>query len=171
MKHGDGIYYYSKTGHMYQGEWKFGERNGFGDYSVRKSASPSAAALQKEEEVVESVVDETIKMRLDAQKLKFVQPKGRDFPLASSMRKVYAGEWLHDQKCGTGIFFYENGDVYDGNWVRDQREGWGRMSYADGSVYEGEWHEEKRHGQGILLMGTHATPFSSSFNHDCRKWR
>lgn len=135
---------------MYQGEWKNDKRNGFGDYSVRQQEGGTSSGSKKH---VESVVDETIKMRLEDQKSKFAQPKGRDFPLASALRKVYAGEWLDDMKSGSGIYFYENGDVYDGSWSRNMKQGWGRMSYHDGSVYEGEWSEELRHGQGVLLLG------------------
>jgi hypothetical protein len=113
----------------------------FKDFSVRQKAGVNSKPAS-------TVVDETI----NVQKTKFVEPKGRDFPLASALRKVYAGEWQDDMKSGSGIYFYENGDVYDGTWSRNMKQGWGRLNYADGSVYEGEWNEENRHGQGILLM-------------------
>jgi hypothetical protein len=114
------------------------------DFSVRQKAST-------DEKHPESVVDDAIKVHVPSKQ--FIQPKGRDFPLASALRKVYAGEWQDDQKSGSGIYFYENGDIYDGAWAQNMKQGWGRLNYANGSVYEGEFNEEKRHGQGILLMG------------------
>lgn len=84
------------------------------------------------------------------QELKKKQSK-RDAGASSTLRKMYAGQWMADKRHGLGTCFYENGDVYHGSWETDMKEGWGQTQFADGSMYEGEWHLGKRHGQGILL--------------------
>jgi hypothetical protein len=38
--------------------------------------------------------------------------------------------------------------VYEGQWVKDQRHGTGRMTLSDGTVYEGEWQDDRLHGVG-----------------------
>ena len=67
-----------------------------------------------------------------------------------------AGGWADDQRCGSGKFYYVNGDVYDGEWSAHVRHGHGSYTYADtGSRYVGMWKNGQRDGQGELIHANH----------------
>lgn len=36
---------------------------------------------------------------------------------------IYEGYWEDDQRNGTGVYKYPNGDIYEGYWKNDKREG------------------------------------------------
>ncbi len=60
----------------------------------------------------------------------------------------YEGEWKDDVRNGNGKFFWEDGDWYDGDWVDDKRQGTGTIYWTDGSRYEGEWKDNLQDGTG-----------------------
>ncbi|KAG5457320.1 MAG: hypothetical protein BJ554DRAFT_2704 [Olpidium bornovanus] len=82
----------------------------------------------------------------------FATVKRRPSKTAYPLRKVYAGGWKGDKRCGFGTYYYADGSYYEGEWEDGVMKGWGTMHYSDGSRYDGEWFDEKRHGQGILLL-------------------
>ena len=72
---------------------------------------------------------------------------------------------MDDQRCGSGKFFYINGDVYDGEWKADKRHGHGTYTYADtGSRYVGSWRDGQRNGHGELIHANHK--FVGKFTDD-----
>ncbi|NXS92612.1 MORN3 protein, partial [Jacana jacana] len=73
-------------------------------------------------------------------------------PGTKEYKKVYAGWWKNDKKCGHGVTFYSGMERYEGEWSSGLRSGWGRMYYQDGSVYEGQWLEDRPGGQGMLRL-------------------
>jgi hypothetical protein len=156
--HGTGTLYYSvKTSgggrngkangderewYLYQGEFQNGKKTGFGTLSIK------------------------IRQELDSEKT------ANGIPPSSCLKKLYAGQWYNDRKCGQGIYFFDDG-VFDGNWVDDCREGWGKMTYGDGAMYIGEWFRDQRHGQGLLLCGKYlsfATCLSRLFSLLCHSF-
>ena len=67
-----------------------------------------------------------------------------------------AGSWTDDQRCGSGKFYYVNGDIYDGEWSAHVRHGLGSYTYADtGSRYVGRWKNGQRDGPGELIHANH----------------
>jgi radial spoke head protein 1 len=67
-----------------------------------------------------------------------------------------AGSWVDDQRCGSGKYYYVNGDIYDGEWQRHVRHGQGNYHYKEtGSKYVGTWKEGKRQGHGELIHANH----------------
>ena len=67
-----------------------------------------------------------------------------------------SGSWVDDQRCGSGKFYYVNGDVYDGEWKAHVRHGLGTYTYADtGSRYVGMWKNGRRDGHGELVHTNH----------------
>ncbi|OXB64125.1 hypothetical protein ASZ78_002055 [Callipepla squamata] len=73
-------------------------------------------------------------------------------PVSREYRKVYAGCWRNDRRCGYGTMFYSSGERYEGEWSSGLRSGWGRMCYRDGSIYEGQWVADRPDGQGMLRL-------------------
>ena len=78
----------------------------------------------------------------------------------------YRGEMRNGMRNGTGTLVYGDNtanqlDTYTGQWVDDQRSGTGKLTWKDGSVYEGQWKDDRVHGQGVytfpsgaILVGT-----------------
>jgi hypothetical protein len=144
-KTGNGSYFYSQSGAIYEGEWANDMRNGYGTFSIPfniASDSPTAKPVSD---------SKCTTKKTDAKKGASSNRKAAD-TADLKLRKVYAGEWVNDKREGKGTYFYDDGGWYDGMWSNDQKEGWGRMHYMDSSIYEGEWHREMRHGQGVLLL-------------------
>ena len=65
---------------------------------------------------------------------------------------TYDGEYVTDQKEGTGTLTYANGKVYKGQWKKNMYHGTGTLTYPSGIIecYTGEWQANRRHGNGIL---------------------
>lgn len=146
---GNGTYSYSRIGSVFEGEWEFDQRSGFGTLSEPHKA--------------EAVTRENSRDSKESCQSKMTMP------VVLKLRKVYAGQWRCDLRHGFGTFFYNDGSYFEGEWSDDMRQGWGKMHYLDGSVYVGQWYKEMRNGQGELLlrMFSPSRDFdSSSANHD-----
>lgn len=67
----------------------------------------------------------------------------------------YEGEYVDNEKYGSGACFFADGDIYDGQWCRDKQHGRGAMVHwspeAGVWVYEGEFCDGQRSGSGALL--------------------
>jgi len=65
-----------------------------------------------------------------------------------NIRKLYFGQWKHDQPSGKGILLGKNGDQYDGQFKNNLRYGFGVQIYANGDNYEGHWKDDVKSGKG-----------------------
>jgi len=91
---------------------------------------------------------------------------------------VYEGQWVNDQRQGSGKLIWHDGSQWEGNFLNDtpwngsgtmcmkdsqgftlrfegeytggKKNGFGKMQYPD-SVYEGQWVNDTCHGQGKLI--------------------
>ena len=73
-------------------------------------------------------------------------------------RQLYVGQKDElGQKCGKGVFIWEDGSKYSGYWKNDKANGRGRLIHNDGDVYEGEWLNDKAHGKGKYIHLNRAT--------------
>ena len=79
------------------------------------------------------------------------------------------GSWVDDQRCGTGKYYYINGDIYDGEWQNHVRHGQGVYYYSEtGTKYMGTWKEGKREGHGELIHANHK--YVGPFKEDRVSW-
>ena len=56
--------------------------------------------------------------------------------------------------------------AYDGDWVCDQRQGTGELTYKDGSVYSGGWQGDKRHGYGFMRFAITGDEVKGAWSDD-----
>ncbi|XP_026207240.1 radial spoke head 10 homolog B isoform X2 [Anabas testudineus] len=64
----------------------------------------------------------------------------------------YEGHWDQGKRHGKGTMYYNQDKTswYKGDWVKNNREGSGVRCYASGNIYSGEWKNNRRHGQGTM---------------------
>ena len=56
-----------------------------------------------------------------------------------------------NQRHGKGKYTYSDGSYYYGDWVKNKMVGSGVLYYEDGQVeYDGEWKEDAFEGRGLL---------------------
>ena len=67
-----------------------------------------------------------------------------------NFRGIYEGNWENDQRHGSGVMHYEDGDLYEGEWIEDKREGYGVMKFVDNLKYQGEFKGDALNGKGTL---------------------
>lgn len=77
----------------------------------------------------------------------------------------YSGGILNGGKEGEGTFIWNDGNKYIGSFVNNMKNGHGVYLFADGSVYEGDWVDGVRHGHGVFLFPT-GDVFEGSFEND-----
>ncbi|XP_028846916.1 alsin isoform X2 [Denticeps clupeoides] len=114
----------------YQGHWKEGRMHGFGTYRYASG------------DVYEGSFQEN-------------QRHGHGM-LSSGKRScsssVFVGHWQRDRKCGYGVHDdITRGEKYMGQWLDDQREGSGVVVTQLGLYYEGAFSSNKMMGPGLLL--------------------
>lgn len=76
---------------------------------------------------------------------------------------IYKGSMLDGKKHGRGQHTWANGDHYDGDWLDDQRTGTGTFTsvnnmhdkglyrWYSGDRYEGQWVKNKKHRFGTFI--------------------
>jgi len=70
---------------------------------------------------------------------------------------VYQGDYVMNQKTGSGHYVYGNGDCYVGDWNRDLKNGNGTYWYQGkklnkkGDCYSGNWRNGQKHGFGVYI--------------------
>jgi len=112
QRHGYGIYT-SVQGHRYEGEWFADQRHGIGTLTFATKSSDGKG-----------------------------EPKWAG---------TYQGEWHQNLKQGKGVFKYQNGDVYEGSWSKGMKHGAGIYTYSSGDRYEGMFKDNLLHGKGTLI--------------------
>ena len=51
---------------------------------------------------------------------------------------------------GIGSYTYLNGDKYEGEWVINEKHGTGKMNYIKEGEFFGRFENGKRHGEGVF---------------------
>lgn len=133
-----------KDGQSYQGQFKKGEKHGFGEVH-----SPDGSHFRG------NFVHDVIKG----------QGNYNNVPFGSN----YRGDWDNDEMSGKGVFEFLDGRKYEGDFERNDRHGQGVMSQLGinrGSswelsgqyitIYDGGWDENYQDGEGTytFLDGT-----------------
>ena len=71
--------------------------------------------------------------------------------LLSLSGTIYNGEFQSGMRHGFGVLIDKIlGDVYVGQFVNDNKEGSGRMHYGNGDQYVGSWLDDVRHGDASI---------------------
>lgn len=116
------------NGDFYEGDYKNGQRSGYGKYVFRKVKGKMRNACY---------MGHYVNNKKNGQGT-FMYPDGAK----------YEGSWKDDLRHGFGSYSYTNGDLYRGEWEHDRRHGQGTYTYAaSGMQYEGQWYEGKRSGK------------------------
>ncbi|XP_032864272.2 MORN repeat-containing protein 3 isoform X1 [Tyto alba] len=107
LKHGKGMQVWKHTGAIYSGDWKFGNRDGYGSYSIP-----------------DSVTKEYKKVYVGWWKNN--QKCGYGLMFYPSGER-YEGEWSRGLRSGWGRMYYQDGSIYEGQWLEDQPGGQGML--------------------------------------------
>ena len=62
----------------------------------------------------------------------------------------HEGIWRGNYCNGSGVRYFENGDIHIGEFKEGERNGFGICSFSNRSRYEGEWNNDKPNGFGIF---------------------
>jgi hypothetical protein len=150
------------NGDRYDGDWKAGERHGYGSQKYA-SGEPYAGQWENDEPME---IDKYVSPVPDPKQGRSKKPKwddGRVYQVIKDGNEQngkgvmtwpdgdrYDGEWLHGQRHGYGRLDRKNGETYQGNWARNQRNGHGVNLSTNGDEYDGAWVDDQRHGTGKL---------------------
>jgi len=115
-----------ENGDKFVGKWKFGNINGFGQYTWEGIGSYKGNWLDGKKHGYGTMI------WIDGSK--------------------YEGKWVLDEFSGYGTYYYNNGDVYKGEWKNGKKSGKGIFTWKSGNIYEGNWINGKRTGNGIMAM-------------------
>lgn len=115
-----------EDGNTFEGKWKFGNMNGFGQYTWKEIGSYKGNWLDGKKHGYGTMV------WIDGSK--------------------YDGKWALDEFNGYGTYYYNNGDVYKGEWKNGKKSGKGIFTWKSGNIYKGNWINGNRMGNGIMEM-------------------
>ena len=77
---------------------------------------------------------------------------------------VYEGEWMADERHGTGTMVYHAiGAVFEGCFQHGVRHGYGTLSYANGDSYSGAWEEDTKQGVGRFCWAQQKSVYEGQF--------
>ncbi|XP_057674076.1 MORN repeat-containing protein 3 [Corythoichthys intestinalis] len=128
-KHGKGTQVW-KSGNIYNGDWKAGNCDGYGTFSVLQRNTKTYAKKYCGE-------------------WKNGMKHGHGVYLYNSS-SVYEGQWNENHRSGWGRMLFNSGDIYEGEWKNDKEHGFGILHYANGNLYEGSWRYGAKDGNGKL---------------------
>jgi hypothetical protein len=131
---GKGSHVYTAARKVYDGDWRDGERDGYGVLSRLPAAG---AAAGKGAAVKEYAGNWRAGVR---------HGQGTNF---YANGEQYDGEWAGGRRHGWGHMRYADGSVYEGEWEDDVRCGRGLLVLAGGDRYEGAWAADAKDGPGI----------------------
>ena len=146
-REGYGLYYYS-DGNKYEGEFKNGNKEGYGIYYF------SNGDRYEGEFKNDSFNGNGIIISLHGDKFKGEYKNGKKEGYGIyyfSNGSKYEGEFKNGQIEGHGIIIFSNGNKYEGEFKNNTREGFGKFYYSNGDKYEGEFKNALFEGYGILI--------------------
>ncbi|EGW07464.1 MORN repeat-containing protein 3 [Cricetulus griseus] len=184
---GKGTQVWKKSGAIYEGDWKFGKRDGYGTFS---RPDPETGKYRRE------YSGWWKGDKKSGYGIQFFGPKD-----------YYEGEWCGNQRCGWGRMYYSNGQIYEGQWRNDKPEGEGMLrlmpndllahpceqlgllrpskivlpaslaqhpcfpvlSQENGNRYEGSWERGMKNGHGRFFHLDHGQLFEGFWVDDVAK--
>lgn len=147
LRDGQGSYSFPGGLFRYAGEWKQGEMNGHGVFSIGDSVY--------EGEFQNGEIEGTgLRRWPDGSSYSGQFHRGEmhgEGVFLSSSGEKYDGQWRANQRCGTGELIYATGDVFTGEFANHKPHGHGRLVFArSGDAYDGEWQNGEMNGAGVL---------------------
>mmetsp|Transcript_65502 Transcript_65502/g.75343 ORF Transcript_65502/g.75343 Transcript_65502/m.75343 type:complete len:282 (+) Transcript_65502:132-977(+) len=160
--HGSGIFKNFNTGDTYEGEFRAGLREGFGEFTC--SQGQYIGEWRKDHisgrgRFNYASGDVYIGVFKNGKK----HGRGK-LVLADGLE--YEGEFEHDEFQGEGTLQTPEGDIYKGNFVNGLIQGKGKKTFKDGTTYDGDWKQNKRCGQGKQFFASDQTTYEGSWKAD-----
>lgn len=125
LRHGEGTYTWN-SGSFYSGDWKEGEKHGYGKDVLFKNGKYHS-----------EYTGEFYKNQLHGHGV-----------LKLANGDIYDGDYEDGKAHGTGKITYGNGQTYEGSFRNDKINGLGTYIWPNGEKYVGELKDGKRHGSG-----------------------
>jgi hypothetical protein len=123
MRHGKGKHTF--RGELYDGEWKWDKRHGWGKLTTTEGTVISGEWKEDHEHGFITIVD-------------------RKGPI------VDEGEFRNGKRQGLGRQIFESGDMYDGGWCEGKLDDRGVYYFANGDKLYGMWKKGIYHGVGVF---------------------
>lgn len=154
-RQGPGVYRQSKTGSVYDGDWKDNMRHGVGVLTFASGLEYSGEffndAIHGQGTV--TLIDSSVYTGSFFNGLFH----GKGTLEESATKSVYTGEFSNGVRDGEGEEGYRDGTKYKGECRNGKRQGFGTFFDAEGNaLYEGNWYEDAWHGKGTLFHHKHA---------------
>ncbi len=112
----------------------------------------------------------TILTKLDVQPVPFcvinIKRHGEGKCTYTDSGEVYVGQFVNDQKEGTGICIGRTGCTYRGEYLADQYHGTGTLRWPDGSEYSGHWRNGQKCGPYGRLAVTNGDVIECAWHND-----
>ena len=157
LRHGFGKFESPNEGINYEGNWKFGLKNGNG---IMKKKGSTYDGNWKD-----GFIDGKGKLTWKSGNIykgDFKKGKidGDGYMIWYSENKKYSGHWENNIQSGYGVqIWYENKgehkylfNRYIGEWKNGKRNGYGIFYYSNGAKYEGTWKDDCKEGFGIFTF-------------------
>ncbi|KAF7262603.1 hypothetical protein EG68_00109 [Paragonimus skrjabini miyazakii] len=178
-RHGFGFYKYGRGFYRYEGEWKEGQKHGFGKLVM---ADGGFYTGQFEHGEITGIGTQYYANTGNTYEGKFClgERQGQGI-MRYKNGSAYCGEWVANARQGQGTLFDTEGGcycgrfwaskktgtgryrndkiVYDGDWCEDLFDGIGKLEFSTGQTYEGCFHAGKPHGHGTLIRAHRNAPF------------
>lgn len=145
-----GVGYYNDMHEIeYKGEYKNGERTGFG---VERNITGQCTyegmfEHDKKEGFGVLLWDDSTKYEGHFKENDF---DGKGTYYWKDKRK-YEGDWKRNMMHGKGLYTWKGGRYYEGEYVENKKCGNGVFSWNLGNKrYEGQWKDGQQHGEGML---------------------
>ncbi|KAG0623167.1 hypothetical protein M758_3G153200 [Ceratodon purpureus] len=140
-----------KSGNRYEGEWKFGKKNGHGTFWIKSGKY-------------------YIRKYRGSWKDNQYGGTGCFYGFGGER---YNGQWEKGKRHGLGTQTYRDwnakGEVYHkyhGNWVNGKREGMGHLTMSNGNVYQGEWKNDWKEGMGVFYYKDKQSKYEGLWRDD-----
>ena len=127
-------------GSTYVGEWKYGNRQGYGRYTSSDKK----------------------KIYIGFWNCDLRCGQGR---LIDEDEGEYNGNWEKDKMNGQGVYKYKDGRFYKGEWKDGVRSGEGYFIKPGEKTYTGQWENDKPSGEGVLIHLKDGSEYKGEFKN------
>ena len=132
----------------YFGEFRNGQKNGFGYFYTKKFIYKGFFYCNKKEGYGELInKEEGVSYCGNFANDKF---NGYGYYFKENKFK-YIGNFVDGFLNGLGLYIWNNGDKYYGNWSGDKMNGIGIYYYKDGDIFIGNYFNDKKNGKGQYI--------------------
>ena len=135
-------------GREYIGDWKNGERHGYGTTEWSDGRKYAGSYIKDYEEGIGKLTWNKGKAMYQGD-FNNGLPEGEGESVDEKNNR-YIGQFLEGKKHGKGKIEYSDGSTYEGQWLEDQPQGSGVYTSDEGDNYDGFWKQGRYHGRGIL---------------------